>query len=433
MAAKRDMLDDLADVRYTPAEPDGELLDAAAYATESLVKLGVSFTGSERDKAPWLVAARPFALGDDLWERLERLGAAVFALVDAAQDLYREGDAAVRGHLDTGVPEDLRGFDLARYIEMFRLDVVVSGGRPLLTEVEEIFGNAGKAHAFERAYGVSAAPLFDTFRRLGFAHIWLDDGYPMYRSENELVAQRMGEDFGMDVDVEPFSRFRDDGRIGWRFCYVKEFRQYDARLRAEILGSAEQLVNPLFHGYGTKGLLSLSWDERLEDELAARMGAAQLSVLREGVPRSALMPKDPTPEFLADLKAHGRRKVLKVVDSDGVEFTWGSRGVYFGDQSASRWHAAVDAAAAGHIPGHPEHADTSFLISDLADSDRFDVQFLHPHSGQLCLMPRARLRLTPIFTRAGTGSSMLGGHATFVNTSRKVHLGRHAVCTPFTK
>lgn len=71
------------------------------------------------------------------------------------------------------------------------------------------------------------------------------------------------------------------------------------------------------------------------------------------------------------------------------------------------------------------------MISDLVDSDRFDVEFLHPQSRQLCLLPRARIRLTPIYAREAHGSELLGGHATFVNTSRKVHLGHHAVCTPF--
>lgn len=431
--SKRDQLWDLPDVGYVMANRDSSLREVAELASDVLVKVGVRFTGSAESTVPWLVAARPFALGPELHKRLELLGKAVFALLDATQDLYAEGNPIVRGHLDTGVPADLRGFDLDRYIEMYRLDVVVSGGMPVLTEVEEIFGNAGKVYAFERAYGVSATPLYAAFHRLGIANIWLDDGYPMYRPETELVAQRMKEEFEVNMHIAPFSEFRDDGRVGWRFCYVKEFRQYDKNLRARILTASDRLINPLFHGYGTKGLLSLAWDDLLEGDLAARMGEEGFATLRAGIPRSEPMPISPAPEFIEDLMVNRRRKVLKVVDSGGAEYTWGSRGVYFGDQSAKRWREAVYAATAGHIPGRPDLVGTRFLISDLIESDKFDVEFLHPVTAQLCVMPSARLRLTPIFARGESGCDLLGGHATFVNTSRKVHLGRHAVCAPFRK
>jgi hypothetical protein len=431
--SKRNQLRDLPDVGYVVADPDMALREAAKLASQLLIKAGVRFTGSAESTVPWLVGVRPFALGVELYERLERLGEAVFAFLDATQDLYTDGDPIVREHLDIGVPADLRGFDLDRYIQMYRLDVLISGDMPVLTEVEEIFGNAGKVHAFELTYGVSAKPLYAAFHRLGIANIWLDDGYPMYRSENELVAQRLEDEFGVDVHIAPFSQFRDDGRVGWRFCYVKQLRQYDKHLRSRILAASDRLVNPLFHGYGTKALLSLAWDDHLTGDLTARMGKDRVATLRAGVPRSQLLPINPAPEFIDDLKTNRRRKVLKVVDSNAVEYTWGSRGIYFGDQSARRWTQAVDAATVGHIPGRPDLAATRYVISDLVDSDKFDVEFLHPMTAQLCFMPDARLRLTPIFARTESGCDLVGGHATFVNTSRKVHLGRHAVCAPFTK
>lgn len=422
---------DLAGVVYVPAAQDPDRLGAALRAEDALVALKVRYGGSDPERAPWLVAARPFPLGPDLTRQLERLGAAVFALCDTAQDLYAEGDPHVRAALDIGVPEDLRGRDLDRRIELFRLDVIVSQGMPRVTEIEEAFGNVGKMHAFERAYGVGADELFRAFHRRGIERIWMDDQYPTYRPENELAARRMREQFGRPVDVEFFSCFRDDGRRGWRFCYVKELRQYGERLRQEIFGAADRLINPLFHGFGTKALLSLVWDPVLESPIARRLGAQTMTVLRTCVPRSQVLPARPDPALVDQLKACGREKVLKVIDSDAPEFTWGSRGVFFGDHSAGRWRSALDAATAGHVPGRPEATGSRFVISDLVDSDRFDVEFLHPQSRQLCLLPRARIRLTPIYAREGHGSELLGGHATFVNTSRKVHVGHHAVCTPF--
>ncbi|MGP3979841.1 hypothetical protein [Streptomyces sp. KR80] len=432
--ARQERRHDLADVVYVPTIQDPERLESALRAEASLVRQSVRYGRSDPSRPPWLVAAQPFELGPGLTRQLERLGAAVFALCDAVQDLYAEGDPRLRAALDIGVPEDLRGLDLRRYIELFRLDVVVSRGTPKVTEMEEAFGNVGKMHALEEAYGVSAAPLFEAFHRRGIERIWMDDRYPTYQSENELVARRLLEDFGRRVDVEFFSAFRDDGRTGWRFCYVKELRQYDERLRRDIVRAAERLINPLFHGYGTKALLSLPWDRALEERIALRLGQDTMALLQAAVPQSYVMPESPDEEFLGRLMADGRNKVLKVIDSEVSEFTWGSRGVFFGDHSAARWHRTVRAAAAGHVPGHPEAGSTRYLISDLVDSDRFDVAFLHPESRQLCVMPRARLRLTPIYARQqrpGTDCELLGGHATFVNTSRKVHLGHHAICTPF--
>ncbi|MGP3951428.1 hypothetical protein [Streptomyces sp. 7N604] len=429
--AREDRRHDLAGVVYVPTPQDPDRLGAALRAEEALVALKVRYGGSDPERVPWLVAARPFPLGPGLTQRLERLGAAVCALCDTARDLYAEGEPHARAVLDIGVPEDLRGRDLGRRIELFRLDVVLSQGSPRVTEIEEAFGNVGKMHAFERAYGVGASDLFRAFHQRGIERIWMDDQYPMYRPENELAASRMREQFGRPMEVEFFSSFRDDGRRGWRFCYVKELRQYETRLRRQILAAAERLINPLFHGYGTKALLSLLWDEALECRIVQRLGAQTLVVLRTSVPHSQVLPARPDPAWVEQLKACGRQKVLKVIDSDAPEFTWGSRGVFFGDHSASRWRRALDAAAAGRVPGCPEATSARFVISDLVESDRFDVEFLHPESRQLCLMPRARIRLTPIYARDEHGSELLGGHATFVNTSRKVHLGHHAICTPF--
>ncbi|MFF3322617.1 hypothetical protein [Streptomyces sp. NPDC002889] len=431
--ARQERRHDLADVVYVPTGQDPDRLSAAIGAEEALVALKVRYGGSDPSRAPWLVASRPFLLGPVLTRRLERLGAGIFALCDVVQELYAEGDPRVRAVLDIGVPEDLRGHDLDRRIELFRLDVVVSQGIPRVTEMEEAFGNVGKMHALEQAYGVPAGPLFHAFHVRGIDRIWMDDQYPTYRPENELVARRMREEFGCPMDVEFFSAFRDDGRTGWRFAYVKELRQYETQLRRRIVAAAEQLINPLFHGYGTKALLSLAGDPVVETRIADRLGKDALAVLRTGVPRSRVLPTRPDEGLLEELEAHRRDKVLKVIDASASEFTWGSRGVFFGDQSASRWRRALEAAAAGHVPGRPEATAARFLISDLVDSDRFDVEFLHPQSRELCVMPRARIRLTPIYAREAAGSRLLCGHTTFVNTSRKVHLGHHAVCTPFVR
>ncbi|MDQ0993888.1 hypothetical protein [Streptomyces sp. V3I7] len=425
------VLRDLPDVGYTLADGDAGDVTAARFAHQELVAQGVEFYGSDHGTVPWLVAEKAFELGEDLTRRIHELGGAVFQLVDAAQVLYAEGHERVREHLDIGILPGLRGLDLDRMIQMFRLDVVVRDGKPVLTEIEEVFGNVGKAHAFEFAYGVPADPMFKAFEGYEFERIWLDDQYHMYRSELAIVAQRMKTQFGRDVEVEFLSKFKDDGRrVGWRFCYVKEFRQYESDVRKSIIAGADRLVNPLFHGYGTKGLISLAWDPEVEGELVRRIGRDTLDILREGMPDTQLLDPIPDPDFMEGLKSRGKGLALKVLDSpEATEYTWGSRGVFFGDQS--RWRKSVDAAAIGSVPGRDDVRNTRYMLTELIDSDRYDINFLHPRDNVLCTMPRARVRLTPIFNREPDGWSLLGGHATFVNTSRKVHLGKHAVCAPF--
>jgi hypothetical protein len=75
------------------------------------------------------------------------------------------------------------------------------------------------------------------------------------------------------------------------------------------------------------------------------------------------MPINRSPEFIEDLTVNRRRKVLKVAGSEGVEYTWGSREV------------------------RPNLVGTRFLLSDLVESDKFDVEFLHPVTAQYCVMP----------------------------------------------
>ncbi|ARF59103.1 hypothetical protein [Streptomyces gilvosporeus] len=427
----QDALRDLDGVLYHPADDGDEKSAGALAARKTLLDEGVSFRGVDSGEVPWLVAAEPFPVDEELTGRLRSLGAAIFALSDAVQDLYAEGHPVVRDHLDIGVPDDVRGLDLARTLDLFRLDVVVTDGRPMATELEELIGNVGKMHAFERAYGVSATPLFSAFARRDVTRVWLDDELGSYRPEMALMQRRMKEEFGHDVAVDFFSRFQDDGRKGWRFCYVKDFVQYDATVRERIVAGSETLTNPLFSGYGTKGLLPLCWHEDLADELTRRMGQELLDTVRAGTPQATLLPAAPAPETLNSLREARKRTVLKVMDAPGhPEYTWGSRGVFFGDTAANRWRQVLDAVAAGNIPGRTDAEDVRYIVNSLVDSDRYDIDFLHPREATLCTMPRARVRLGPVFSREPDGPRLLGGHATFVNTSRKAHLGRHAICAP---
>jgi hypothetical protein len=421
---------DLDGVKYEPAAEDPDRLAAALWAQDSLTQQKLRYGNSDPSRPPWLVASAPFVIEAALAERLERLGTAVGALCDASRRLYAANDPSVTSALDIGVPPDLRGHGLDRPIELFRLDIVLHNGEPQVTEMEEAFSGVGHMHAFEQAYGVSASALFQAFDALGIERVWMDDTWPTYREENELVAKRLKQEFHRNVKVGSFLDFHDDGRIGWRFGYVSQLQQYAPALRQCILKAADRLVNPPFHGYGTKALLSLIWDTPASERLAGVLDDATWRVLRSCVPPCRLLPGSLSPEMTDRLITERNTTVLKVVSSDDPDLLWGSRGVFFGGRgSGARWRRMMDAVAHGRVPDHPQdHA--RYLASNLVDSDRFNIEFLHPHTKQLCQMVRARVRLTPIYARFGTHYRLLCAYATFVNTSRKVHLGSHAVCTP---
>ncbi|NIP73610.1 MAG: hypothetical protein GWO16_11540, partial [Gammaproteobacteria bacterium] len=165
--------------------------------------------------------------------------------------------------------------------------------------------------------------------------------------------------------------------------------------------------------------------------LRTRLGSGTFRTLSRGVPWHRLLGADPPSEDWERLAGAHHTHLLKIVDCpERPEFTWGSRGVFFGDRSASRWREALEAAMHGRVPGVGVCRNVHYAACELIESDRFDVPFLHPAGDALALMPRARIRMTPIYFRHGHKVRMLAGHATFVNTSRKIHLGRHAVCVP---
>lgn len=406
----------------------GDLVEALRVRSQ-LLDVGVQFPGRPPGEVPWLQAIRPFALDNRLLRSIKRLGDAVFAFVDAVQMLYIEGNERVRAHLDLGVPRDLRGLDLMSRIETFRLDLIISGGVPLITEIEEVYGNAGKAYAMQLAYGVSYLDLFQAFADIGVTHVLVDDGVTTYDSELRLFATAIKSLHSHQIEIAPLSTADLTGvGTAWRFCYTTDLAQYPVRRRSAIIHSGIRFVNPLFHGYGTKALLALAWDSAVQSDLERAFGRRELHQLRRNVPRCWV-------QRFSRLSAHNLLKdranlVAKVISSPADRSaTWGSRGTYFGESSNAKWQALVDAITNEHLPARPEHP-AAYMLMDLVESDRFDVEFLHPDLNRIALMRNARIRLAPIFFRRPQGPQLVAGHATFVATSRKVHLGSHAVCAP---
>ncbi|WP_055522836.1 hypothetical protein [Streptomyces graminilatus] len=419
---------DIPGVVHQKYDGPGGDLDLARHRRDALLAEGVSFPTARPGTLPWLMALKPFTMDRSLTAKVAALGTAVFAYIDAVQDLYAQRHPVVRAHLDPGTEPDLRGLDLHRRIQTFRLDLVVEQGSPVITEIEEIYGNAGKAHAMQSAYGVSYEGLFQSFANLGLSHVLVDDQVRTYDSELAIVRRRLRTAYGQDLAVQFFSEAKlKEVKAAWRFCYTLDFGQYDIDRRAAITQSGIAFANPLFHGYGTKALTALAFHPDLTPDLEGMLGAATLGTLRSGIAESRLLTGTEDVPALAEQR---KGLVIKVTDSPAQRAaTWGSRGVYFGESSRAKWESVLDAVRGGHLPGRPS-LPAAYLLSRLIDSDRFDIAFLHPDGDRLGVMPRARMRLAPIFFRQAGRVELVAGHATFVNTSRKVHLGQHAVCAP---
>jgi hypothetical protein len=393
-----------------------------------LLDVGVTFPRVPAGTLPWLMAVEPFTLDAVLTSRVQRLGSAMVAYVDAVQRLYAAGNPVVRHHLDLGTEPDLRGLQLDRHIQTFRLDLVLSDGRPVATELEEVYGNAGKAYAMQLAYGTSYHELFASFATLRLSHILVDDGVQGYGSELALLRRALRRLHGQDVAVRFFSEVDPaDVTAAWRFCYTTDLGQYDRRRRAQIVEADTRYINPLFHGYGTKAQLALAWHPEVAAAMEAELDAETWAVVRAGIVEGQLLTGAEDDERLV---AERRMLVIKVTSSPADRSaTWGSRGVYFGESSARKWATVLAGVRGGHLPGHPA-SPARFLVNRLVESDRFDVIYFDPELERLSVMKRARIRIAPIFFRTGDHVRLVAGHATFVNTSRKVHLGRHAVCAP---
>ena len=414
-------------VNSKPKSYDKKLIEDVKIIEKKLLNEGVEFNGS-KEIVPWLVATKSFRLNNELKERITNLGKAVFLYFDAIQELYKCNEY-IKELLDLNVLDDLKGLDLEKKIKTFRLDIVVENNIPKITEVEEIYGNAGKMHAMQVAYGSNFNSLFSSFAKEKIKYVLYDDTVKNYIPELTIFIKRLKKQYNLDVKLYPFSLINDKMHgTAWRFCYTKDFNQYNYEMRKKIINSKMKYINPLFHGYAMKSIFIPLYNVRYESFFKEKMGKDFFDYLKIGTIRSEIINQQTNFELLIDNR---KREVIKVVDSpNNLDYNWGSRGVYFGDTAKNKWEKIVEYVKKGQIPFKPEINNVIFMASELVDSDKYDIDFWDRDNNCISTMYNARIRLGPIFFRSDKNIEFVGGHATFVNTSRKVHLGKHAVCAP---
>ena len=235
----------------------------------------------------------------------------------------------------------------------------------------------------------------------------------------------------MDINIGFFSEF-DDGMEGpiYRFAYMRSFQRYPQALRKKIISDPIHYINPLFHGFAAKSIFIFLFQEALKDFLQDAMGQTDYDILKKASPLSELIDSNGSSAGFDALMENRRQTVIKVVHCPNPDYEWGARGVYMGRTNKNRWAKIVESVLKGEIPNHPEAGHVTFMRERFVTSDRYDIPFFDPVNDQISLMPKATILLRPIFFRQNGQSRLVSSTATFVNTSKKVHWGGHAVVAP---
>ncbi len=418
----------LLGVNYYNLHADTQILNNMRCVENEILKEGVSFGKHDKKEAPWLLGTSSFKINPLLFQELFSLGKAFYLFFDHLQYLYKNNHELVEP-LDIGTEENLRGLDLDKTLKTFRLDIILKSGKPVITEVEEVYGNIGKVIAMSKAYNIGYQPVLDRFTNLELSSVFLDDTVLAYTSELRILTKHLDKISGNKICIKPFSLLNDsDSGNAWKFCYTKDFSQYGHEKQKKILNGNINFVNPLFHGYGSKTILALIHDESLKAAFSKALGPDVYHTLLRSTPKSIMFDRFRDLNYLVNNRD---KWVLRVADCrENLDLNWGARGVFFPGKSKKKWEKLLGDAKFGYVELNENKFSAYFMLCELIDSDCFDVEFWNKNENCISIMNKARIRLSPIFFREGEKIYIIGGHATFVNTSRKVHLGKHAVCVP---
>ena len=169
-------------------------------------------------------------------------------------------------------------------------------------------------------------------------------------------------------------------------------------------------------------------DSKISEDIINGIGVSSYEILANGTPKSFTIDKV---ELGLLLSLNRKDWIIRIADCrDNLDLNWGARGVFFGESSRNKWLKLLRNAKKGFIELNQKKFNARFMMCKLIESDRFDVDFWNKAENTISTMEKARIRLSPVFFRSKNSIDMIGCHATFVNTSRKVHIGKHSICVP---
>jgi hypothetical protein len=389
----------------------------------------------------WRIAPEAFPLPRELVNKFEALGPQLAAFYRACNVLYRHSAQGkqprwIADYLDAGKPRELielsrlnrlRG-DIPRVI---RPDLILTGDRFFITELDSVPGGIGLTGWLGTAYGElgdqivgGPAGMADRFAAT-FAQplvVVVSEESATYRPEMQWLGEQLGFRVARPEGLAQLER----GTTVYRFFELFDLPNVSGAsvlLQAAARGEVT-LTPPPKPQLEEKMLFAFLWMAQLRTFWREQLGDKTLAALQEVVPYTWIVDPAPLPPHavipglgINDWREMGkfsqkqRELVLKI--SGFSEHAWGSRGVYVGhDLPATEWAAAIQHAL-DSFPTHP------FILQRFERSRLFDAQYFDFEADVLRTF-KARVRLCPYYFVVGDDAKLGGILATVCPSDKKI-------------
>lgn len=353
------------------ATPAAQSPEAVAQSVRAALPSEGLFAGET-----WRCATQPFALGDDLVSRIDKLGRVLLQFYRALNLLYRQSvegkqPAWVADWLERGKPANIIELQRSAALKgelprVIRPDLLITETGFAASELDSVPGGVGLTGWLNRSYAEAgfnvlggANGMIEGFRGIfGEAkkiYLMVSEESATYRPEMRWLAAQLGDQFEV-VDAS-FSKI-DLGDAVYRFFEMFDVANVPAAQMLFGLAQDKQirLTPPPKTFLEEKMSLALLWNRNLRAFWQQHLGESFFKQLLQIVPYTWIIDPAPLPpngaypelnltdwQQLKTLSQKERDLILKV--SGFSENAWGARGVSLGsDMSVADWSAAVDQA-----------------------------------------------------------------------------------------
>jgi hypothetical protein len=424
-------------------------LDRVQRVRESLPKEGL-FAQKE-----WLASPQPFLISAKFADELERLGHWLLKFVRASNRLYEQSvhgkkPAWIAQYLDTGKPPELveisrkYRFELPRII---RPDLILTEEGFAISELDSVPGGIGLT-----------GWLSQTYRDLGFDVLGGADGMikgfrsilpegvvavsnesQTYLPEMRWLVQQLKARYGNHWTVEEAESWNfNDPRAVYRFFELFDLPNLPSRASLVEAGLSGRLrMTPPLKPYLEEKLwFALFWAKPLQTFWRRELSDRHWRRLKTLIPRTWVLDPAPIPHHavvpglgiqdwreLRDFSQKEREYVLKI--SGFSELSWGSRGVYVGqDLPHKEWSEQIDRAVRSF-------SSNPYILQKFFKGRLVAQPFFNPRTGSIDVL-NGRVRLCPYYFISSESKITLGGAlATIVPADKKIlHGMRDGIMVP---
>jgi len=424
-------------------------LDRVQRVRENLPKEGL-FAQKE-----WLASPQPFLISAKFADELERLGHWLLKFVRASNRLYQQSvkgkkPAWIAEYLDAGKPPEL--IEIARRYpneipRVIRPDLVLTDDGFAISELDSVPGGIGLT-----------GWLGQTYRELGFDVLGGGDGMingfrsilpegivavskesETYLPEMNWLVDQLTAQYGNHWSVKEAENwdFRDPTAV-YRFFELFDLPNLPSRDSLIAAGLSGQLkITPPVKPYLEEKLwFALFWAKPLQSYWRRELSDRHWRKLKTLIPRTWILDPAPVPHHavipglgiqdwreLRDFSQREREYVLKI--SGFSEFSWGSRGVFVGqDLPHKEWAEQIDRAISSF-------SSNPFILQKFFKGRLVEQPFFNSSTQSIDIL-KGRVRLCPYyFVRSETEIKLGGALATIVPADKKIlHGMRDGIMVP---